>query len=164
MLLILRTLRQLVPLLPDRAQRFIAWYIVATSLLAAVDVVAIALLAISLGSMVTGSDIVLPVFGSIGPESYVWFLLVISLIVIVKAALSLTLQWFATRRFASFELERRFSTEAVSQVKHQIGAAAASDTVTADKQATARAQGLWLLWRAGKLDGDLIQARSACHH
>lgn len=101
----MRTLRQLVPLLPARARRFIGWYIVATSLLAAVDVVAIALLAISLGSMVTGSDIVLPVFGSIGPESYVWFLLAISLVVIVKAALSLTLQWFATRRFASFELE-----------------------------------------------------------
>ena len=47
MLLILRTLRQLVPLLPARARRFIGWYIVATSLLAAVDVVAIALLAIS---------------------------------------------------------------------------------------------------------------------
>jgi len=104
-LLILRTLRQLVPLLPARARRFIGWYVVATSLLAAVDVVAIALLAISLGSMVTGSDIVLPLVGSIGPESYVWFLLVISLVVIVKAALSLVLQWFATRRFASFELE-----------------------------------------------------------
>ena len=105
MLLILRTLRQLVPLLPARAQRFIGWFIVATSLLAGVDVVAIALLAISLGSMVTGSDITLPLIGVIGPDSYVWFLLGISLIVIGKAVVSLVLQWFATRRFASFELE-----------------------------------------------------------
>lgn len=66
----------------------------------------------------------------------------------------------AVRNFASFELERRFNTEAVSKVKHQIGVAAASDRLTADKQATARAQGLWLLWRAGKLDGDLIQKLS----
>lgn len=105
MLLIFRNLRRLVPLLPPRAQRFIGWFIAATSLLAAVDVVAIALLAISLGSMVTGSDINLPVFGTIGPDSYVWFLLSISVVVIAKALISLILQWFATRRFASFELE-----------------------------------------------------------
>ena len=105
MLLIVRTLRQLVPLLPARAQRFIGWFITATSLLAAVDVVAIALLAISLGSMVTGSDIKLPLLGTVGPNSYVWFLLTISIVVIAKALISLVLQWFATRRFASFELE-----------------------------------------------------------
>ena len=55
--------------------------------------------------MVTGSDIELPLIGSIGPDSYVWFLLVISLVVIAKAAISLVLQWHATRRFAAFELE-----------------------------------------------------------
>lgn len=105
MLLILRTMRQLVPLLPERARRFMVWYTIATSLLAAIDVIAIALLAISLGSMVTGTDIQLPLVGPIGPDSYVWFLLVISLMVITKAALGLVLQWFATRRFAAFELE-----------------------------------------------------------
>lgn len=103
--MIVRTLRRLVPLLPVRARRFIVGYALATSLLAAVDVVAIALLAISLGSMVTGSTIQLPLVGSIGPDSYVWFLLAISLVVIMKAAFSLVLQWFATRRFATFELE-----------------------------------------------------------
>lgn len=105
MLLILRTLRRLVPLLPARAQRFIGGYIAATSLLAAIDVAAIALLAISLGSIVTGSDIDLPLIGPIGADSYVWFLLGISVVVIVKAFASLALQWHATRRFASFELE-----------------------------------------------------------
>lgn len=105
MLLILRTLRRLVPLLPERTQRFLGWYIAGTSALALVDVVAIALLAISLGSMVSGNDIDLPVVGSIGPDSYFWFLLTISLVVIAKAVLSLALQWFATRRFATFELE-----------------------------------------------------------
>lgn len=105
MLLILRTMRQLVPLLPARAQRFIIGYTLASSLLALVDVVAIALLALSLGSMVTGRDIELPVIGTIGPDSYVWFLLTLSLVVILKAALNLILQWYATRRFASFELE-----------------------------------------------------------
>lgn len=105
MLMIIRTLRRLMPLLPDRARHFIISYAVATSLLAAVDVAAIALLALSLGSMVTGSDISIPVLGTIGPDSYVWFLLGISIIVIAKALLSLLLQWFATRRFATFELE-----------------------------------------------------------
>lgn len=105
MLLILRTLRQLVPLLPHRAQRFMAWYIAATGTLAIVDVIAIALLAVSLGSMVTGSEINLPVIGSIGPDSYVWFLLALSLTVIAKALVNLLVQWIATRRFATFELE-----------------------------------------------------------
>ena len=105
MLLILRTLRQLVPLLPARTQRFIWWYAIATSSLALVDVAAIALLAIALGSMVAGADIQLPLVGAISAENYVWFLLSISIVVIVKAFLSLVLQWFATRRFALFELE-----------------------------------------------------------
>ena len=103
--MILRTLRRLVPLLPARARRFIIGYSIATSMLAAVDVVAIALLAVSLGSMVTGSAIDLPLVGAIEPDGYVWFLLVISLVVIVKASVSLVLQWYATRRFAAFELE-----------------------------------------------------------
>lgn len=105
MLLILRTLRQLVPLLPARTQRFIWWYAIATSSLALIDVAAIALLAIALGSMVAGADILLPIVGAITSENYVWFLLSISVVVIIKAFLSLVLQWYATRRFALFELE-----------------------------------------------------------
>lgn len=105
MLMILRTARQLVPLLPQRARRFIWTYIIATSLLALVDVVAISLLAVSLGSMVSGRDITLPVIGTIGPDEYAAFILGISIAVIAKAVSSLTLQWFATRRFAAYELE-----------------------------------------------------------
>lgn len=105
MLQIVRTLRQLVPLLPARAQRFLWTYIALSSSLAAIDVVALALLALALGSMVTGSEITLPLVGSIGPESYVWFLLAISLVVVGKAIGNLVLQWWATRRFALFELE-----------------------------------------------------------
>lgn len=105
MLLIVRTLRQLVPLLPARTQRFIWWYAIATSSLALIDVAAIALLAIALGSMVAGADILLPIVGAITSENYVWFLLSISVVVIIKAFLSLVLQWYATRRFALFELE-----------------------------------------------------------
>jgi len=104
-LLIVRTLRQLVPLLPARTQRFIWWYAIATSSLALIDVAAIALLAIALGSMVAGADILLPIVGAITSENYVWFLLSISVVVIIKAFLSLVLQWYATRRFALFELE-----------------------------------------------------------
>lgn len=105
MLLILRTLRQLVPLLPARAQRFMWLYVVLSSTLASIDVAALALLAIALGSMATGSAINLPIVGSIPPEGYVWFLLTISLLVIGKAIGNLGLQWWATRRFALFELE-----------------------------------------------------------
>lgn len=105
MLPIIRTFRRLVPLLPERARRFIAVYIASTTALAIIDVVALALLAIALGSMVVGRDIELPIVGAIAPENYVWFLLVISVVVIIKAVLNLVVQWWATRRFASFELE-----------------------------------------------------------
>lgn len=80
-------------------------FVIATSLLSIIDVAALLLLAISLGSMVSGRDIVLPVFGTIGPEGYAPLILVISLALVLKALAGLFLQWFATRRFASFELE-----------------------------------------------------------
>lgn len=105
MLLIIGILRELVPLLPSNARRFIGWYVAATSLIALVDVVAIALLAVSLGSMVTGAEIPLPLIGTITPDTYVWLVVGISLVIVAKAVVSLLLQWYATRRFATFELE-----------------------------------------------------------
>jgi len=98
-------LRELVPLLPADARRFLIAYMVGTSLLAFIDVLAIGLIAAALGSMIAGREIPLPVIGVIAPNQYVWFLVTIALIVITKSIASLALQWVATRRFARFELE-----------------------------------------------------------
>ena len=105
MVTIFRMLRELVPLLPADARRFLIAYMVGTSLLAFIDVLAIGLIAAALGSMIAGREIPLPVIGVIAPNQYVWFLVTIALIVISKSIASLALQWVATRRFARFELE-----------------------------------------------------------
>lgn len=105
MKLILVTLRQILPLLPDRARSFLWLYVLATSALTALDIAALALLAISLSSMVASEPVDLPLLGTVDVDGYVWILVGVSGLIIVKSALSVVLQWIATRRFASFELE-----------------------------------------------------------
>jgi len=103
--LILVTLRQILPLLPDRARSFLWVYVVATSALTVLDIAALALLAISLSAMVASEPVDLPLLGTVDVDGYVWILVGVSGLIIVKSALSVVLQWIATRRFASFELE-----------------------------------------------------------
>ncbi|WP_341954149.1 ABC transporter ATP-binding protein [Salinibacterium sp. TMP30] len=105
MKLILRTLRELVPLLPERAQRFLWGYIAASTSLAILDIAALGLLAVSLSSMVANLPVKLPIVGAVPTENYVWIVLTVSLLIITKSILSISLQWVATRRFASYELE-----------------------------------------------------------
>lgn len=105
MKLILKTLRAIVPLLPGKAQRFLWVYAVASSALALLDVAALSLLAISLTAMMQNNPVVLPLIGTVGTDGYVWILLTVSLLIIGKSFLAVGLQWIATRRFATFELE-----------------------------------------------------------
>ncbi|MFF2493085.1 ABC transporter ATP-binding protein [Agromyces sp. NPDC058064] len=102
---ILRTFRQVIPHLPENAQRYIVRYIVLSSSLAILDVAALMLLAASLVAMLGGTAIQLPLIGSVGQDGYVWILLVISGLIIVKSTAAVLMQWMATRRMATFELE-----------------------------------------------------------
>jgi ABC-type multidrug transport system fused ATPase/permease subunit len=103
--LIWRTLQELLPFLPGRARHFFLTYTVTTSALALLDIAALMLLAVSLTAMIQGDPVMIPGLGTFGPESYVWILLVISLLVLLKSTLALILQWIATRKFARYELE-----------------------------------------------------------
>lgn len=105
MKLIWKTLRSIVPLLPARAQRFLWMYVISTSALAILDVAALMLLAVSVTSMVQLDDVTLPVIGTITSDGYIWIIATVATLIITKSALAVTLQWFATRRFATFELE-----------------------------------------------------------
>lgn len=105
MILIWRTLKSVLPYLPTRAVNFLVLYVVVTSALALIDISALALLALSLGAMVAGRPVDLPLVGSVGVDGYVWILVVVSGLIIAKSSFSMALQWFATRRFARFELE-----------------------------------------------------------
>ncbi len=102
---ILRTFRQVIPHLPENAQRYIMRYIVLSSALAILDVAALMLLAASLVAMLGGTTVNLPLIGPIGQDGYVWILLVISALIIVKSTAAVAMQWMATRRMATFELE-----------------------------------------------------------
>lgn len=105
MILIWRTLRSILPSLPARAVHFLIAYVIVTSALALIDISALALLALSLGAMVAGRPVELPLVGTVGVDGYVWILVVVSGLIIAKSSFSMALQWFATRRFARFELE-----------------------------------------------------------
>ncbi len=98
-------LRDLLPLLPLGAQRYFVGYMVATTLITALDVVAMSLLAVIIGPAVSGGSITLPVIGEVTPEMIPLFALGACLLIITKSVLSVALHWFATRRFAKYELE-----------------------------------------------------------
>jgi ABC-type multidrug transport system fused ATPase/permease subunit len=55
--------------------------------------------------MIANQPIRLPVIGIIEPSGYVWLIGAISFLILAKSVLSIVQQWFATRRFAAFELE-----------------------------------------------------------
>ena len=97
-------IRQLVPLLPAGTNRFLWIYMVSTSALAILDTVALGLLALMLTPMIKGEAMTMPLIGKLGPSNYPWLLLVVCVLMILKAILALVIQWFATRRFASYEM------------------------------------------------------------
>jgi len=105
MKLIATTLRRLLPYLPESARRFLIWYCVLTAVLSVVDVVALMLLALTLAAAAAGSAVSLPLVGPLPEQAVPWMIGILSLLVIGKSAANVGLQWVATRRFASYELE-----------------------------------------------------------
>ncbi|MBD8022243.1 ABC transporter ATP-binding protein [Microbacterium sp. Sa1CUA4] len=97
-------MRLIMPFLPSSARRYIWTFITASCLLALLDVAALMLMALSISAMLTGADVNVPVVGVVQEENYVWLLLAVSGLILLKSTLSLWQQWAATRRFAEFEL------------------------------------------------------------
>lgn len=102
---LLPALRELLPLLPLGAQRYFVGYMIATTLITALDVIAMSLLAVIIGPALTGGTISIPLLGEVSGDMAPMLALFACLMIILKSALSLTLHWFATRRFARYELE-----------------------------------------------------------
>ena len=105
MLALWRTVRQLMTVLPAGTRRFIATFAVLQSLLAVLDVAALGLLAVVLAPMLTGQALTLPVVGiTLGePQDFGIVLLIVGSLIVLKSVLAISLQWWATRRFARFE-------------------------------------------------------------
>lgn len=97
-------LKDLLPLLPQGAQRYFAAYMFATTLITALDVIAMSMLAIVIGPALTGGAISIPVIGEITPDLAPLAVLVACLLIILKSVLSIMMHWNATRRFAKYEL------------------------------------------------------------
>ena len=102
---VLQTLRRLLPYLPADARRFLVGFSMWTALLSGIDVLALMLLALTLTAAITSSPISLPLLGAVSSDAVPWMILVLSLVVIAKSAINVWLQWIATRRFASYELD-----------------------------------------------------------
>ncbi|WP_114588547.1 ABC transporter ATP-binding protein [Microbacterium arborescens] len=98
------SLRELLRLLPPNARGFLTRYAISSSALALIDIVALGLLALVLGSFAVGRPVTLPVFGEVSSAAVIWLLVGACALMVVKSMIALAQQWYVTRRMAEFEL------------------------------------------------------------
>jgi len=100
-----RTVRDILPVLPDGSRRFLVTFALLSGASSILDVVALGLLALCLAPMIAGTSVTLPLLGTLSePADFRNVLVVVCLLIVGKSVFQVTLQWFATRRFATFEL------------------------------------------------------------
>lgn len=97
-------------LLPEGARRYLAWYALASALLTFLDTAAIGLLALTLQPLMstrTGEEpaVTLPLLGTLHGTAVTGVLAAAGVLMIVKALLTVALQFHATRTFEKYELE-----------------------------------------------------------
>lgn len=100
-----KTLVELFEVLPRGAKPFYLWYSIVTSLLAILDTAALALIVLTVTPLVSGKPITLPILGQLPAEAVPWIAVVVCALFIFKGVFAVILHWFATRRFARYELE-----------------------------------------------------------
>lgn len=103
--------------LPAGARRFLTFYAVTLGLLAVLDAAAVALLAVVIGPILSGGPVDLPLLGTVDETGLVILLGVVCGLIIAKSVIAVVLLWFATRRFAKYELalsSRLFETYVAS--------------------------------------------------
>lgn len=95
----------LLSILPPNARRFVIGYAIALSVLAVLDAVSLGLLAVVVSPLASNGAATLPIIGKVDGVGLLVLIGVVCALVLVKGFLSVLLLWFATRRFAVFELE-----------------------------------------------------------
>lgn len=103
-----RTMRELLPLLPANARRFLVLFAVLSAVLALLDSAALGVFALVLNQILqttAGGEMTLPVLGTFSQEVGVFVLVGAALVMILKSFLNIWLQWISTRKFADYELE-----------------------------------------------------------
>jgi ATP-binding cassette subfamily C protein len=96
--------RKMLQLLPPGGQRFVLTYSVSLGALAILDAASLAILAVIITPLVADQPIDLPVLGRVQDTGLLLLLGVVCALMVLKSAASLALVWFATRRFARYEL------------------------------------------------------------
>lgn len=128
------TLLELFNLLPTGAKAFYLWYSIVSGALAILDTLALALVVIVVTPIGTGEPVSIPVIGAIPLSASGWLVVVICALFLLKSALAILLHWYATRRFARFELVVgdelfRAYTHSTWEKRSQISTAAATRLV-----------------------------------
>jgi ABC-type multidrug transport system fused ATPase/permease subunit len=96
--------REILSVLPPKAQRFLVRYSLSLSLLATLDAAALGLLAVVIGPIINGTDPSFPLIGTVSGNGILVAIGLICLLIILKGVLSILVIWRATRVFANFEL------------------------------------------------------------
>lgn len=96
--------REVLTVLPRSAARFLTFYAVTMGALALMDGAALGLLAVVIAPLISGSPIDLPLLGRLEGAQVLVPLTLVCVLIVLKGVFALTLQWFATRRFAGYEL------------------------------------------------------------
>lgn len=97
--------RQLLPVLPAGAGRFLVVYSVLLGLLSILDGIALGLLAIVVGPVIANTTLTLPIVGTVEGGGLILLLGVVCLLIVLKGLIAIILLRGATRRFAKYELE-----------------------------------------------------------
>lgn len=99
------TARRVLRLMPHGAHRFYGTYVLVTSSLSILDLLSMGLLALVLAPTISGGPISLPLLGEFPPDAAIWFILAACLLIFVRGIAAVGLHWWATRRFARYELD-----------------------------------------------------------
>jgi len=100
-----RLYRDVVGILPGRAQRFLVWYAIALAALSFLDGIALALLALAIAPLAAGDPLALPVIGELDTTGIIVLIATISFLIVLKSVAAVLLLWRTTRTFAHYELE-----------------------------------------------------------
>lgn len=100
-----QTLVALFAVLPKGAKPYYIGYSIVTGGLAALDTLALALIVAVITPLASGGAITLPLLGELPASATPWLVVVISALFVLKGVLATALHWYATRRFARYELE-----------------------------------------------------------
>jgi ATP-binding cassette subfamily C protein len=100
-----RLYREVVGVLPPRAQRFLLIYALLLGMLSVLDGLALAMLAAVITPLATGNSLTVPLFGKVEGTTLILLLVLVCALIMLKGIIAVVLLRVATRRFAKYELD-----------------------------------------------------------